>query len=79
MGEVKAFRGVGEFPKEMLIEIAENPDLIAVQIVGHWKATEKSPEGSTTVGWTDGLNSRDMIFGARHLMLRSDEIALGDE
>ena len=79
MGEVKAFRGKGAFPKEMLIEIATNPNLVAFQIVCHWKADEKNPEPYTTAGWTNGMNGRDMIFGARHLMLSADETALGAE
>lgn len=78
MGEVVAFRGKGVFPKEALIELAQNTDLLFVQIVCHWKGDEECPNGFTTVGWSPDLTNSAMIYGARHMMLTADEVALGD-
>ena len=78
MGEVKAFYGKGKFPKEKLIDLATNPRLEGFQIVCHWKADEKNPTGYTTVGWTGGMNRSELVFGARHLTLDTDEQAFSD-
>ena len=78
MGDVKAFRGKNiAWSKEQLIDLATNPQLEHVQVVCHWRPDKDNPEGFTTVGWSPGMTNSAIIFGARHLMLASDETALG--
>ena len=77
MGEVKAFRARGEFPIQSLIEIANNPDIEGVQIICHWKATEKTPGGEITVGWTPGISNAHQVYGARVLQVDLDTEIIG--
>lgn len=71
--DVKTLKPHGVFPMHTLVEIANDPDILAVQIVCHWKPDKQYAKGYTTCAWTKGLTNQSMVFGAHALQLDTDQ------